>query len=97
MRTEEQQINAILARRPDLVLCSPFSRPETLTTLRETGLAVVQLGDPTDLAGLRANWQVDRTWSPQIAETEREAGYAGWKTPCRARCSTGAPRACGGS
>jgi len=28
---------------------------------------------------LRANWAVDRTWKPQLAETEREQFYKQWK------------------
>jgi glycerol kinase len=40
------------------------------------GLAV---GFWDSLEGLRANWQMDRCWTPQIDEAEREAGFAGWK------------------
>jgi glycerol kinase len=28
---------------------------------------------------LRANWAVDQTWTPHIAEAEREAMYKQWK------------------
>jgi len=31
------------------------------------------------LEELRANWAVDRTWKPQLAETERERLYKDWK------------------
>jgi glycerol kinase len=32
------------------------------------------------LEELRANWAVDRTWKPHLAETEREQLYKQWKT-----------------
>jgi len=31
------------------------------------------------LEELRANWAVDRTWKPHLAETEREQLYKQWK------------------
>ncbi|HTC79711.1 MAG TPA: FGGY-family carbohydrate kinase, partial [Terriglobales bacterium] len=31
------------------------------------------------LEELRANWAVDRTWTPHLAETEREQLYRQWK------------------
>ena len=40
------------------------------------GLAVGFWGNQEQL---RANWQVDRRWQPQIDDTVRSAGYAGWK------------------
>ena len=39
------------------------------------GLAV---GFWDDLEELRGNWQVDRTWQPQMTEGRREELYAGW-------------------
>jgi glycerol kinase len=33
----------------------------------------------TGLEELRANWAVDRTWKPQLAEAEREQMYKQWK------------------
>jgi glycerol kinase len=32
-----------------------------------------------DRESLRANWQADRTWQPQIDDAARAAGLAGWK------------------
>jgi glycerol kinase len=32
-----------------------------------------------NLDDLRANWQVDRSWQSAIDETQRAAGFAGWK------------------
>jgi glycerol kinase len=40
------------------------------------GLAVGFWGNQEQL---RANWQVDHRWQPQIDETTRSAGYARWK------------------
>jgi len=31
------------------------------------------------LEELRANWAVDRTWKPNLAEAEREQLYKQWK------------------
>ena len=33
----------------------------------------------TGLEELRANWAVDRTWKPNLAEAEREQLYKQWK------------------
>ena len=40
------------------------------------GLSVGFWDNPT---ALRDNWQVDRSWQPQIDEQRRAAGYAGWQ------------------
>jgi glycerol kinase len=49
------------------------------TSLGAAYAAGLAIGFWTDLEALRANWQIDRTWQPQIAETDRAAGYAGWQ------------------
>ncbi len=54
------------------------SVPET-TSLGAAYAAGLAVGFWPDLESLRANWQVDQHWSPQIDESVREAGYAGWQ------------------
>lgn len=49
------------------------------TSLGAAYAAGLAVGFWSDLESLRANWQVDRTWDAAIDESEREAGYAGWK------------------
>ena len=49
------------------------------TSLGAAYAAGLAVGFWSDLESLRKNWQVDRTWSPEIEEDAREAGFAGWK------------------
>ncbi len=49
------------------------------TSLGAAYAAGLAVGFWDDLAALRNNWQVDRTWQPQIDEEARAAGYAGWQ------------------
>ncbi|MBK8974294.1 MAG: ABC transporter substrate-binding protein [Planctomycetes bacterium] len=48
-------VETLLARRPDLVLCGPYSRAETVATLEASGVRVVRLPDPPDLDGVWSN------------------------------------------
>ena len=54
------------------------SVPET-TSLGAAYAAGLAVNFWPDLDSLRANWQVDRSWSPNIDDSIREAGYANWQ------------------
>ncbi|MCB9883291.1 MAG: ABC transporter substrate-binding protein [Planctomycetes bacterium] len=60
----------VLAHDGDLVLCTPFNIPETLTALRELGIAIVCFQDPTTLDDVRANL---RTMARVLGAEERLA------------------------
>jgi glycerol kinase len=49
------------------------------TSLGAAYAAGLAVGYWSDLDSLRANWQVDRVWIPRSSDSERAAGYAGWK------------------
>jgi glycerol kinase len=47
------------------------------------GLAVGFWGDQDEIA---ANWAIDRTFVPRMAETERERLYVGWQRAVERAC-----------
>ena len=49
------------------------------TSLGAAYAAGIAVGFWPDLESLRANWQVDRRWSPQRSQPEREEGFRGWQ------------------
>ncbi len=49
------------------------------TSLGAAYAAGLAVGYWKTLDDLRANWQVDRRWLPQISDSARAAGFAGWK------------------
>jgi glycerol kinase len=49
------------------------------TSLGAAYAAGLAIGYWSNLESLRANWQIDRRWEPQLAAREREAGFTGWK------------------
>jgi len=49
------------------------------TSLGAAYAAGLAVGFWSNLDELCKNWQVDKTWQPQIEEEKREAGYSGWK------------------
>lgn len=49
------------------------------TSLGAAYAAGLAVGFWSDLDALRQNWQVDRTWQPQLAEAVRAAGFQGWQ------------------
>jgi len=49
------------------------------TSLGAAYAAGLAIGFWDNLENLRANWQVDRQWQPQIDDAARVAGFAGWK------------------
>ncbi len=48
------------------------------TSLGAAYAAGLAVGFWDDLEDLSSNWQVDKTWQPQMPESKREALYAGW-------------------
>ena len=52
--------------------------PET-TSLGAAYAAGLAVGFWGNLESLRANWQVDHRWQPQVDDATRSAGFAGWK------------------
>jgi len=63
------------------ILGVPVVRPTVseTTALGAAYMAGLAAGYWRDLADLRANWQVDRTFEPRWSEDRREAGYRGWR------------------
>ena len=63
------------------ILGAEVIRPKVAetTSLGAAYAAGLAVGFWDDQAALRANWQIDRRWQPQISETTRAAGFAGWK------------------
>jgi glycerol kinase len=49
------------------------------TSLGAAYAAGLAVGFWKSLDDLRTHWQVDQAWKPQIDETQRTAGFAGWK------------------
>lgn len=64
------------------ILNRPVVRPVTkdaTTALGAAYAAGLAVGYFADLKDLRANWAVDRTWNPGLAEGRREEMYERWK------------------
>ncbi len=63
------------------ILDVPVVRPKVAetTALGAAYAAGLAVGYWSSLDDLRANWQVDRVWEPQMAEETRERLYRGWK------------------
>jgi len=74
-------VNNFLMQLQADILGADVIRPRVAetTSLGAAYAAGLAIGFWTDLESLRANWQVDQTWQPQSSETERAAGFAGWK------------------
>lgn len=49
------------------------------TSLGAAYAAGLAVGFWPDLEALRQNWQVDRSWQPQLGEDARAAGFHGWQ------------------
>jgi glycerol kinase len=74
-------VNELLMQLQADVIGVPVVRPKVAETTAlgaayAAGLAVGVWSDPAEL---RANWAVDRTWEPAMAEADRERAYATWK------------------
>ena len=63
------------------ILGAEVIRPKVAetTSLGAAYAAGLAVGYWNSLDDLRANWQVDRQWQPQIDDAQRSAGFAGWK------------------
>jgi glycerol kinase len=74
-------VNNFLMQLQADILGTEVIRPKVAetTSLGAAYAAGLAVGFWNSLVDLRANWQIDRQWSPQIDEAERAAGFAGWK------------------
>jgi glycerol kinase len=72
--------NFLMQRQAD-ILGVKVVRPKVAetTSLGAAYAAGLAVGYWRDTDSLRANWQVDRVWMPRTGESERAAGFAGWK------------------
>jgi glycerol kinase len=74
-------VNELLMQFQADVLGVPVIRPQITETTAlgaayAAGLAVGYWSDPKDL---RNNWAVDKTWHPQMDDSQRREGIAGWQ------------------
>jgi glycerol kinase len=74
-------VNNFLMQLQADILGATVIRPQVAetTSLGAAYAAGLAVGFWPDIESLRANWQVDREWSPQIDDDARAAGFAGWK------------------
>jgi glycerol kinase len=74
-------VNNFLMQLQADILGEEVIRPKVAetTSLGAAYAAGLAAGFWSDLESLRENWQVDRSWQPQISEERRKADYAGWK------------------
>ncbi len=63
------------------ILGTEVIRPQVreTTSLGAAYAAGLAVGFWEDLEALRANWHADQSWHPQIEESARKKGFAGWK------------------
>ncbi len=73
--------NELLMQFQADILGVPVIRPKVAetTSLGAAYAAGMAVGFWTNFDELRANWQVDKVWQPQMSAEERERLYAGWK------------------
>ena len=73
--------NELLMQFQADILNVPVVRPRIaeITALGAAYAAGLAVGFWKDFASLRANWQEDRSWSPQMDEVRREKYYSSWK------------------
>jgi glycerol kinase len=71
------------------VLGAPVDRPQVseTTALGVAWLAGQRAGIYPDMDGFTANWALDRTFTPQMPPTTRDAKYAAWKRAVAATMS----------
>jgi len=74
-------VNELLMQFQSDILNRPVLRPamRETTALGAAYAAGLGVGYFKDVDDLRANWAVDRTWHPQMAETQRAQLYRHWK------------------
>jgi len=73
--------NDLLMQFQSSTLNVPVIRPEVTetTALGAAYAAGLAAGFWADLEELQANWKAERTWQPEMSESEREKGYRYWK------------------
>ena len=73
--------NNLLMQMQADILGAKVVRPRIAetTSLGAAYAAGLAIGFWDDLESLRAQWREDRVWRPDIDETARAHGYAGWK------------------
>jgi glycerol kinase len=73
--------NELLMQFQADILGVPVIRPKVAetTSLGAAYAAGLAVGFWNSFDELRANWQVDKVWNPQMSPEERERLYAGWK------------------
>ncbi len=74
-------VNNFLMQLQADILGAEVIRPKVAetTSLGAAYAAGLAVGYWSNLEELRRNWQVDQKWTPQTDETQRAAGFAGWK------------------
>lgn len=72
--------NELLMQFQSDILNIPVVRPTIIetTALGAAYAAGLAVGFWNDIADLRANWQVDKTWQPSMDEETRQRLYRGW-------------------
>lgn len=73
--------NDLLMQFQSDILNVPVIRPAVTetTALGAAYAAGLAVGFWKNLADLKSNWQVDKTWHPNMAQADRDRYYAGWK------------------
>lgn len=73
--------NELLMQFQADILGVPVIRPRVAetTALGSAYAAGYAVGFWNDMASLRENWQIDKTWDPQMRDEERDELYHGWK------------------
>ena len=82
LRTDGGMVrNDLLMQFQADILNIPVVRPviQETTALGAAYAAGLAVGYYQDLEDLKANWAVDYTWQPHLAETDRESLYKSWK------------------
>ena len=74
-------VNDVLMKMQADILGTEVIRPRIAetTSLGAAYAAGLAVGFWPDLESLRRQWRVDKVWQPQIGESERAQGYAGWQ------------------
>ena len=74
-------VNELLMQFQSDILDVPVVRPRMIetTSLGAAYAAGLAVGYWNDLDDLTQNWGVDKTWEPQMKETQRATLYAEWK------------------
>ncbi|MDE0142008.1 MAG: glycerol kinase GlpK [Caldilineaceae bacterium] len=74
-------VNDVLMQMQADILGTTVIRPRIAetTSLGAAYAAGLAVGFWPDLDTLRAQWQEDRVWQPQIGDSERAQGFAGWQ------------------